>query len=507
MLPFSTLFSRMGTLIVLTLVFSAITLVLGYVLSFRVGTSLYEPIKVLYENYVTQESRKKKGNELELLSKAISDIYSKADRLEQGLITSYQETKNTYLRYLFTGAKQKVSAALPAYQRLEIDLEAPGYGIVLLECQPQQPQALEEQGRQDGDLFIKYYALENITRELVSAVCSLEFFRMDQERFALLLYLQSDSLPEGLRQSLEKVSQTMQREFHLDTTICVGNIVSAWQDINLAYEQVLIALHSKPAGYYGKVFLSRDTPDAISTKLYFNGLHERLAKLVRKEDIEGCAAEFDLALMAMDTVSFSAARTYFRHVLMSVLDDFSIALERDSVYFGKLMEHLYAIDHCHNVQSLKTVALEFLSSLSLRLSANRKNSNQDAAMQAKSYIDQNYADPDLSLRALAEKVSLSPAYLGKVFTTVTTYTFNDYLNHVRTSKAASLLLSTKLPISQISRQVGILNTNYFYSVFKKQYGLTPNSYRQQRPDEAGNEAGDSQDGTSFNADGDRDSSG
>ena len=47
-------------------------------------------------------------------------------------------------------------------------------------------------------------------------------------------------------------------------------------------------------------------------------------------------------------------------------------------------------------------------------------------------------------------------------------------------KAASLLIETKLPISQISESIGILNTNYFYSVFKKKFGMTPLAYRRSK---------------------------
>jgi len=46
------------------------------------------------------------------------------------------------------------------------------------------------------------------------------------------------------------------------------------------------------------------------------------------------------------------------------------------------------------------------------------------------------------------------------------------------------LLETKLPINQISEAIGIVNTNYFYSVFKKKYGMTPLAYRRTRSGEA-----------------------
>ena len=162
---------------------------------------------------------------------------------------------------------------------------------------------------------------------------------------------------------------------------------------------------------------------------------------------------------------------------MSLLDDFSPAFDRDGEYFPQLLSRLDKLEKCQNVQALREEVLSFLSDLCHGLAMNRRGTNQDAVQKAKAYIDKNYADPDLSLRMLAELVDLSPAYLGKIFTMVTTFSFNDYLNNVRTGKAAELLSTTKLPISRISEEVGILNTNYFYSVFKKRYGTTPATYR------------------------------
>ena len=52
-------------------------------------------------------------------------------------------------------------------------------------------------------------------------------------------------------------------------------------------------------------------------------------------------------------------------------------------------------------------------------------------------------------------------------------------------KAEQLLRETKLPINQISEAIGIVNTNYFYSIFKKKYGMTPLAYRRTRSGESG----------------------
>lgn len=477
--PALVVYSGVGSVLLLSAAMMLATFAVGWLLSRKLSSTLYAPIKELYEDYVAPQSTEKKGNELELLSHAFSEMYSKADRLEQGLISSYRESKNMYLRYIFSGEIEKVHSAASTYQRLQIDISAPFYSVIIMECVPQ----ATDENRQNADLFICFYALENITREVLSAARSVEFMRIGESSFAVLLGMNSDLLSENMRNGLNTVAATMQREFHIDTTICVGNTASSLENVNLAYEQAMLALNSHSPNNYGRVFSASSASQAMSSDVYFNKLHTRLAEHIRNEDSSACAEEFDTALTSMEDISFNTAKTYFNHILMSVLDDFSTSLDRDDASFESLMEYLGKIDGCQNVQSLKGVFIAFVNDLCRCLSHNKKNSNQDAAMQAKEYIDNNYQNPDISLRMLAEKIGLSPAYLGKVFTAVTTYTFNDYLNSVRAAHAAELLTTTKLPVSKISEEVGILNTNYFYAVFKKRYGTTPSAYRKSPTEE------------------------
>ncbi|WP_141235289.1 helix-turn-helix transcriptional regulator, partial [Acinetobacter baumannii] len=44
-------------------------------------------------------------------------------------------------------------------------------------------------------------------------------------------------------------------------------------------------------------------------------------------------------------------------------------------------------------------------------------------------------------------------------------------------KARSLLVSTSLSINEISQMCGYPSLQYFYSVFKKEYDVTPKEYR------------------------------
>lgn len=96
--------------------------------------------------------------------------------------------------------------------------------------------------------------------------------------------------------------------------------------------------------------------------------------------------------------------------------------------------------------------------------------------QIKQYIDEHLHE-DLSLNKLAEIVHLSPSYVSTLFRDMTSMTFTEYLGHSRMERAAGLLFSSSMTVSQIAQQTGYPNVQYFCTKFKNTYGLTPASYR------------------------------
>ncbi|HEU4325588.1 MAG TPA: response regulator [Roseiflexaceae bacterium] len=101
--------------------------------------------------------------------------------------------------------------------------------------------------------------------------------------------------------------------------------------------------------------------------------------------------------------------------------------------------------------------------------------------KAKAYIDSNYADPEISLSAVAAHVTLSPSYFSVMFGREIGENFIEYLTRVRIRKAMELLRSTGLSASEIGYQVGYHNPRYFSMVFRKVAGTSPNEFRRQVP--------------------------
>jgi two-component system response regulator YesN len=110
---------------------------------------------------------------------------------------------------------------------------------------------------------------------------------------------------------------------------------------------------------------------------------------------------------------------------------------------------------------------------------NSQTGNQYIVMldQAKDYIDNNYANPDLSLNEVSACVNLSPSHFSTIFSRETGETFKEYLTGVRIDKAKELLRTTSLKSFEITYKIGYSDPHYFSVVFKKHTGLSPKQFR------------------------------
>lgn len=90
-------------------------------------------------------------------------------------------------------------------------------------------------------------------------------------------------------------------------------------------------------------------------------------------------------------------------------------------------------------------------------------------------IEKGYAT--ISLQSVAKDLNYNRYYLSNLIKKKTGKTFTELLNQQKLLQAQLLITSTKLPVSQIIRQVGFSNKNYFYSKYRQKYGHLPTETR------------------------------
>jgi AraC family transcriptional regulator of adaptative response / methylphosphotriester-DNA alkyltransferase methyltransferase len=93
------------------------------------------------------------------------------------------------------------------------------------------------------------------------------------------------------------------------------------------------------------------------------------------------------------------------------------------------------------------------------------------------YIDKNFTEK-LTLESLADIAHGSPYHLHRTFKKIKGITPVEYIQHVRLNAAKEYLIQTNIAIADIAISVGMANTPYFITLFKKKTGHTPAQFRQ-----------------------------
>jgi AraC-like DNA-binding protein len=92
------------------------------------------------------------------------------------------------------------------------------------------------------------------------------------------------------------------------------------------------------------------------------------------------------------------------------------------------------------------------------------------------YILENYSDPTLSNKDLAEKSNISEVYFRKLFKDCFGTTPKQYILDLRIKMACKMLLENRYSISEISEKCGFSSVYHFCRAFKSITELTPGEY-------------------------------
>lgn len=96
--------------------------------------------------------------------------------------------------------------------------------------------------------------------------------------------------------------------------------------------------------------------------------------------------------------------------------------------------------------------------------------------QILAYIQSN-ASTNLSAESLCQTFACSRSYFSHTFKKHVGKGFREYLTDIRLERSKRLLELSALNVTEIAYSVGFQDSNYFSTVFKKNVGLSPLTYR------------------------------
>lgn len=346
--------------------------------------------------------------------------------------------------------------------------KAPLYGIDL-------PQGLftvtgifmvdDSTGQQRGEeLNLLSYAVMNIAQELIEFA---SIFSFRYEGHIYLLVWNAEQIPtwrRQLKERLEKLRELFQNSFRRQLCAIVGNHPVTFMQLgatlgNLGalrdcyfYDQ---GVHLEEAIRCGSL------SDPVDPAL-MESLKDHLFDIHKLKERFGQACEL------------ICHRRYAPVKVHAFFDEFVSELRMVARYTGQWLPHspLHAdtfSDCCKPVMAM----LDFLEQSQFWQSG--KHPGKDV-MEVVEYINANLQE-DISLGGAAEVVHKNSSYLSRQFKKETGYSFSEFVIRQRIQKATYLLQHTDLPAEQISGEIGISNSQYFFTFFKRETGRSPGDLR------------------------------
>jgi two-component system response regulator YesN len=374
--------------------------------------------------------------------------------------------REKFLLRLVTGGESSISA-IEQSQQLGLNILAPFYQVLLLEVKPQdalQPLHYEV-----------YQQVERLILETIGTNLDILLTKKDIEEFVLIL--KGENL-EQLEQESPFLVKLLQEEVKKSTKcrLVVGT-GSPQQRLGDLYRSFVDALVKEKD-------LRAEVERGELKKLD----HQALRRFLENGEL----AEFDtFYTQTLQTLAEAALRSNLlkRYVMI----DIGLAASQFVSDLGGTPQQIIPAGYDDDgflttlqtpEQLRKEIKNLFVCVIDFRKSQ-AQNDHAALLLQAKKYIGANLSDANLSLNEVAAQVNFSPNHFSAVFSNECGETFRDYLTRCRLENAKKLLRTTPQKCSEIAFLCGYNDPHYFSLIFRKNYGVTPQQYRESEKKKGG----------------------
>lgn len=440
-------------------------------IQYNVSEYLLKPVtaieltEILKKMKKTLESARREEQKLERLTKT-SEEYKKNEQLIRSQAISSLVT-----------CTQEPELCVKKLKELGVFLESSDYRVAVVSIDIYS--GLYEQSmtqRQESALMA--FVVYNISDEVVRSYEAGIAYQEANNRVGILFQTNkpmefSREIEEICREIQEKVYEAMT----LDISIAVGNYVKKPENLHLSYDEADKALEYRYL-LGGRLFLNLEKDKNFGGEAILEDQLEKLTgglQRYRKEDIKE-SLDMIRERIIESRVNKSRACLYLQRVLRTISSVVEKIHSNPRSVEERKEELLSSITRQRTFQDAMKLVEEFAREAADYMERENSSSGKRQALQALEYIQEHYAEQDLSLNTVCGYLGISTSHFSTIFKEMTGETFMEVLIRTRMDKAKELLEHTTLKNYEIAERVGFSDPHYFSISFKKMTGMTPTVY-------------------------------
>ncbi|WP_339157771.1 response regulator [Paenibacillus sp. FSL W8-0186] len=337
----------------------------------------------------------------------------------------------------------------------------------------------------ERDFYLVEYAIMNIAVEMLGDSHDLWPCKDANGLLVLLVRNKSgrdDNEMVDEHKKFDSLAMQLQRNIGLYLKRVVSIIVSKWgrfpEDISTLYSYITEQIRSRLANESG-CFLSGQLPEAACVQQPLYRLYETptLQHLLENRRWGEFREKLEMVIQDMKQAG-NLSEEHVREAYTVVVGSFYYYAHKHNRLLSDLVGNTAILDRSvYSVQQFSEWALYMLDKIQRSDQAEQRSSREKMTLKIREYIDRNLSTA--SLQTIADAVYLHPVYLSRLYKTETGEGISEYIQKQRMLKAVEMLKNNSLKIYEISEHMGFKNAAYFSKLFREEYGMTPNEFREQ----------------------------
>lgn len=473
----------------LFIVIGIVVLVVGTLWIIYTARSNYKPIQSILGRITNQTSKQtsllqdRQVDEFKFIEAAIEDLFERVSEYEkeqeEGLLTK----RRHMMRDLTDGS---VILQKPDWTKEMSALKLPSAFSYLSAAIIEIDRYADfGQSYSSRDQYLMKFVIQSVLKEMTEQY-QLDAWAewLESHRLCILFTHQTEFKPSNadLLSICNRMVEWVGKNLEFTVTVGISECAADSTEIYQLYDQAHMALNYKSVKGNCQVLSKAHNSEAQRGEAYqlIHNLRSlsyyyRMGDDRWKDELEIIFQQVLRDMYAKNEVHylFNDLINHLYREMMELPEEFQLIWKND------VLPQLNAIlRDMETVDETKNKIMEVLLQTEQQFQVLRQTRKHHALMQdVRKYIDEQYSNPDLSLKHLEDEFGMNGKYLSFLFREEIGVKFADYLSQVRLEYAKVLLTETQLSVQDTAFKVGYTNSMTFIRGFKKYFGMTPGDYR------------------------------
>lgn len=336
---------------------------------------------------------------------------------------------------------------------------------------------LKKQYSYEEGVTIYYNEILNKIKEYLKQYDDINIFFDDNYRIIII-----NNGEEGIfEKAFDNIKVNVLSAFKCYYSIGIGTTKNVMENIEKSYKEALDALNyriilgNNSVIKYDDINLPKETQEEIiikiddKLKVYFLSGSEKIIQEIIDGIFHSKDTDINMSINNIREYAFSYVST-----ILEIIKELDIDIKELHSKKYNIYEEIFELD---TIPDIKKYVTDISSKAIEIINYNKSKKSNKLIDDISQYVKLNFGDCELSLSKVAQVFFINPSYLSRIFKKEIGVNFMDYLIKLRLDKAIMLLNNTDLKAYEIGEIVGISDSSYFSTCFKRYTGSSISEYK------------------------------